>query len=179
MSDTSEYVITRAREAAADGDWHQAYELLADGDARGLIPSGELPWLAEVSYAAGHLDATIEAWERAHLAAVRGGDELGAAGAAVRVALHILIDTALMAPVRGWLSRAERLLEGKPPCPVHAWFGVARCYERLLSGDLDSVPRWALQAIEVGTQCDPAAAAVGRVAHARYLIIVGQVREGL
>ena len=36
-----------------------------------------------------------------------------AAGAAVRVAMHLLFDTALLAPVRGWLARAERLLDGR------------------------------------------------------------------
>ena len=34
-----------------------------------------------------------------------------AAGGAVRVALHLLFDTALMAPIRGWAARTERLLE--------------------------------------------------------------------
>ena len=96
--------------SAAVGDWHQAYDLLVEADADGLLGAGDLPLLAEVAYAAGHLDVTIEVWERAHAEGVRAGDHLAAAGAAVRVAMHLLFDTALMAPVRGWLTRAERLL---------------------------------------------------------------------
>ena len=69
--------------------------------------------LGEVAYAAGHLDVTIEAWERAYALCVEAGDKDAAAGAAVRVAMHLLFDTALMAPVRGWLARAERLLDGR------------------------------------------------------------------
>ena len=101
----------------------------------------DLALLAEVAYAAGRLDVTIDAWERAHAQSMRAGDRLSAAGAAVRVAMHLLFDTALMAPVRGWISRAERLLEGQDETPVHAWLAVVRNYERLLSGDFQSARR--------------------------------------
>ena len=57
-------------------------------DADGLAGAGELRLLAEVVYAAGHLDVTIEAWERAHALSVQTGDPVGAAGAAVRIAMH-------------------------------------------------------------------------------------------
>ena len=82
-------------------------------DADGLAGPADLPVLGEVAYAAGHLDVTIEAWERAYALCVEAGDTDAAAGAAVRVAMHLLFDTALMAPVRGWLARAERLLDGQ------------------------------------------------------------------
>jgi tetratricopeptide (TPR) repeat protein len=179
MSDSGADLLSRAREAAAAGDWKAAYALLADADASGLVADGDLPWVAQLAYAAGHFDATIEAWERAHAASVRRGDDVAAAGAAVRIAMHLLFDTSLMAPVRGWLARAERLIQGREPTPVHAWLAVVRCYERLLSGDIGAAPRWARQAVEIGARLDPAAAAVGRVAEARCLVLTGKVREGL
>ena len=80
-----------------------------EADAGGLLSRADLPLLGEVAYAAGRLDVTVEAWERAHEACVQAGDDVAAGGAAVRVAMHLLLDTALMAPVRGWLARAERL----------------------------------------------------------------------
>src|SRR5688572_19960668 len=168
-----------AREAAAGGDWKAGYELLMEADSQGLLGSAELPLLAEVAYAAGDLDATIDAWERAHALGVEAGDDVAAAGAAVRVAMHLLLDTALLAPVRGWLARAERLLEGPGDSPPHAWLAVARTYERMLSGDLDSAREWAESAIELGSKHDPAAGAIGRVAYARLLILDGEVDEGL
>ncbi|MGH2825889.1 MAG: transcriptional regulator [Actinomycetota bacterium] len=172
-------VVERARDAASGGDWDDAFDLFMKADAGGLVSSADLPVLAEVAYAAGHLDVTIEAWERAHRLCVQSGDEVAAGGAAVRVAMHLLIDTALMAPVRGWLGRAERLLEGHGETSAHAWFAVARTYERLLTGDLSSARNWAGRAIEIGSKCDPAACAIGRVAEARLLILAGDVREGL
>ena len=110
---------------------------------------------------------------------MRAGDVVAAAGAAARVAMHLLFDTALMAPVRGWLTRAERLLEGQDETPVHAWVAVVRSYERLLVGDLPSAREWARRAIEIGSKRDPAAAAIGRVAEARSLILAGEVQQGL
>ena len=104
---------------------------------------------------------------------------MAAAGAAVRVAMHLLFDTTLMAPVRGWLARAERLLEGADGTPAHAWFGVVRAYERMLSGDVPGARLWARRAIEVGSTCDPAACAIGRIAEARLLILDGDVQHGV
>src|SRR5215218_9859322 len=171
--------LERAREAAGRGEWQQAHDLLLQADACAPLSGADLALLADVAYAAGYLDVTIAAWERAHTQSVRAGDPLAAAGAAVRVAMHLLFDTALMAPVRGWIKRAERHLEGHDETPVHAWLAVVRNYERLLSGDFESAQQWAREAIKVGTKCNPAAAAIGRVAEARSLILAGDVSQGL
>ena len=172
-------LVERARNAAALNDWRQAFDLLMEADADGLLAPTDLPVLGEVAYAAGHLEMAIEAWARAHAASMQAGDQVAAAGAAVRVAMHLLFDTALMAPVRGWLARAERLLEGRGETPAHAWFAVVRTYERMLTGDLPGARPWARRAIEVGSRCDPAACAIGQVAEARLLILDGDVQQGL
>src|SRR6186997_359535 len=92
-------LVERGREAAASGDWPRAYGLLVRADEHTRLALDDLGLLAEVAYATGHVELTIEAWERAHIEAVRAGDSLAAAGAATRVALHLLMDTALMAPI--------------------------------------------------------------------------------
>ncbi len=171
--------VEQAREASGCGESQQAYDLLIKADASNALTGPDLALLADVAYSAGHLDATIDAWERAHAQAIRAGDHLAAAGAAVRVAMHLLFDTALMAPVRAWINRAERLLVLHHDTPVHAWLAVVRNYERLLSGDFETARQWARQAIDIGTKCDPAAAAIGRVAEARSIILGGDVTRGL
>jgi tetratricopeptide (TPR) repeat protein len=179
MAETNATPLERARIASDRGDWRQAYELLTEADASSPLDGPGLALLAAVAYAAGHLDVTIEAWERAHAASLQAGDNVAAAGAAVRVAMHLLFDTALLAPVRGWLTRAERLLAGYPLTPVHAWLAVVRNYERLLSGDVDTARHWARQAVDIGAGRDPAAVAIGRVAEGRSLILMGEVAPGL
>ena len=172
-------LVERARDASARSNWQQAHAFLVEADASTPLSGPDLALFAEVAYAAGHLDTTIDAWERAFAQHMGAGDGLAAAGAAVRVAMHLLFDTALMAPVRGWISRAEHLLEGHGETPVHAWLAVVRSYERLLSGDFEIALQWARRAIDVGAKCNPAAAAVGRIAEARSTILSGNVSEGL
>jgi tetratricopeptide (TPR) repeat protein len=174
-----ETVVQRAHDAASRGDWGAAFELFMSADADGLVGPDDLPVLGEVAYAAGHLDVTIEVWERAFALCVEAGDTDAAAGAAVRVAMHLLFDTALMAPVRGWLARAERLLERRGETPASAWLAVVRTYERMLTGDLPGARPWARRAIELGSKLDAAACALGRVAEARLLILEGDVEQGL
>ena len=176
---TETELVEQGREAASAGDWSRAYDLLVRADEQALLTVDDLGLLAEAAYAAGHLEVTIEAWERAHAQAVRAGDSLAAAGAASRVALHLLLDTALMAPIRGWVKRAERLLEGYDQTPVHAWLAVINSYERLMMGDVRAAGEWAGRAIATGSNCNPAAAALGRVAQAHAVILAGEVRRGL
>ena len=128
-------LLEQGRDAAARGDCLLAHQLFAEADARGLLCGPDLALLADSAYAAGHLDVTIEAWERAHAECMQAGDHLAAAGAAVRVAhapaLRHRADGA--GPRLG--ARAERLLEGQDETPVHAWLAVVRTYERMLTGD--------------------------------------------
>src|ERR687890_297141 len=83
-------LVVRAHDEAAAGRWEEAFDLFMEADGDGLLDPGELPVLAEVAYAAGHLDVTIEAWERAHAACVQAGDRVAAAGAAVWTAQSLL-----------------------------------------------------------------------------------------
>jgi tetratricopeptide (TPR) repeat protein len=181
MSDTeaSEASLAQARDAASRGDWDDAYDLFMKADAESRLSAADCTQLADVAYAAGHIDVTFTAWERAYRLSADDGDDLAAAAAAVQVAMHLLFDTALMAPVRGWVKRAERHLQGYDETPTHAWLAVARNYERLLSGDFQTAREWARRAIDLGSRLDPGAAAMGRVAEARGLILDGEVSQGL
>ena len=98
-------LVERGHAAAARGDWQHAFDLFTEADAAGVLSAADLPVLGEVAYAAGHLDVSIETWERAHAAYLRAGDKVAAAGAAVRVAMHLLFDTA---PRRRRKRRSKR-----------------------------------------------------------------------
>lgn len=103
--------VQRAREATGQGEWPRAYELLCGPAERDELSGPDLAFFADVAYASGRLDVTIATWERAHADAMSAGDRFAAAASAVRVAMHLVFDTGLMAPVRGWVKRAERLLD--------------------------------------------------------------------
>lgn len=132
------------------------------------------------AYREGDFEGAITAWEQLHALHLAAGDRLGAARAATTLAIYLMMDTGLMAPVRGWAARADRLLEGAGECDTHAWLAMAKTYERLLSGDMASARRWADVAVDVGSRHGaPAPVAIGRVALARLQIFDGHVDEGL
>ena len=108
------------------------------------------------------------------------GDGAEAARAAAMTAMYLMMDTGLMAPVRGWLRRAERLAEGHDDTPAHALIAMTRTYERFMCGDMEAAASNAIRAIELGERLGvPPAVVIGRVASARVEIYAGEVREGL
>ncbi len=168
------------RAEIARGDWQRALaRLRAIEQHRDLTP-GELELLAEVAYGAGELEAAIGAWERLHAQALTAGERVLAARAATSVAMYLMMDSGLMAPVRAWANRAQRLLADEDEGPVHAWLAMTFTYERLLSGDLAQAGQWAETAIAIGDRRDaPSPATLARIARARLKILAGQVEEGL
>ncbi|WP_207210498.1 hypothetical protein [Nocardioides zhouii] len=96
------------------------------------------------------------------------------------VAMFLMIDTGLMAPVRGWLRRAERLLANHPDAPAHAVVAMTRTYERVMCGDPVGALASATLSIELGRRLDvPPAVTIGQTATGRLLIAEGLVDEGL
>jgi len=161
------------------GRWSQALELLdAAGDAARTAAMLELR--AQAAYGDGCFEASIAAWEDQHALLFESGDLAGAARAAAMVAMFLMIDTGLMSPVRGWLRRAERLLDGRADGPVHAVVAAVRTYERFMCGDMASARRHADLAVGLGQRSgNVAAEVIGRTAGARITILEGRVDEGL
>ena len=48
-----------ARDAVSRGAWQRAYDLLVEADERSPLSAPDLALLADMAYAAGHLDVTI------------------------------------------------------------------------------------------------------------------------
>jgi hypothetical protein len=66
--------LGRGRDAAARRGWQQAVDLMS-ANADDPLTAADLAVLGEVAYAAGELDLTIEAWERAHAGNLQAGDQ--------------------------------------------------------------------------------------------------------
>jgi tetratricopeptide (TPR) repeat protein len=169
--------------AVAQGRWGDALRLL-DADADGDVGAGRSPAMlelrAQAAYGNGDFEASIAAWEAQHGVLCEADDLPGAARAAAMIAMFLMIDAGLMAPVRGWLRRAERLLEGHDECAVHAVVAAVRTYERFMCGDMTAAREQADLAVTLGRRlATPAAEVIGRTAGARITILEGQVAEGL
>ena len=135
---------------------------------------------ARDAYASGDLEGCLSAWEELQRRQAGAGDRLGSARAACMVALHLLIDTGLMAPVRAWVRRAEALMADLPEAPPHAMVAMISTYERFMCGDPAASRAHAVRAVELGRRLDvPAAVVMGSIAAARLDLLEGRVADGL
>ncbi|MDZ7842853.1 MAG: hypothetical protein U5R46_18840 [Gammaproteobacteria bacterium] len=166
------------RGALAAGDFARAHELLAELSAP---PSAELLELrAQAAYGTGDLEGTLTAYSELYRLHLDDGRSHEAALAAVMVGMYLMMDTGLMATVRAWLSRAERLVEDTPDSPVWAWLAAVRTYERLMCGDMPGTGQWAQRAIDGGQRHGLAPPSIiGQVALARVRIHDGDLDRGL
>jgi hypothetical protein len=170
--------LRAAQLAVERGDWGVALDALERVGGDELAQALELR--AHAAYAGGEFERSVQAWEELHELLRACGDAVGAARAAAMVAMFLMIDTGLMAPVRGWLRRAERELAGLEGTPAHAVVAMTRAYERFMCGDMEAAGEWAHTAIELGTATDVVpAVVVGRTAAARIRIFSGDVAGGL
>jgi tetratricopeptide (TPR) repeat protein len=166
------------REALEAADFGRARELLAGLSAP---PSADLLYLrARAAYGAGDLEETLSAYAELYRLHLEDGRVHEAALAAVMVAMYLMMDTGLMAPVRAWLARAESLVADAPDSPVWAWLAAVRTYERFMCGDMRGTAQWARRAQEGGQHHGIAPPSIiGRVALARVRIHDGALEEGL
>lgn len=171
--------LDRAREAIERGDWQLAVDLLGDATSE-AVTADSLELLAQAAYGNGDFEASVSAWEDLYSFLVKGGDDTGAARAAAMVAMYLMMDTGLMAPVRGWLRRAERLVADDDQSTALAVIAMVRTYERFMCGDMDAARTQSTLAIEFGHRLGvKSAVVIGRVAAARVKIFDGYVDEGL
>ena len=171
--------LSAVRAALDRGEWQLALDLLATAGSESNRAEG-LELRARAAYGNGNFEASVSAWEDLHALLTAEGDVTGAAMAAAMVAMFLMMDTGLMAPVRGWLRRAERLLDGHGEAPAHAIIAMVRGYERFMCGDMGAAGENAALAIELGSRLGVAPAVViGRVCTARVTIFSGRVEEGL
>ena len=151
-------------------------------DATGAEADGAvgLELRATAHYGDGDFEASVSAWEDLHTLLLERGDRPEAARAAAMVAMFVMMDTGLMAAVRGWVRRAERVLEGLDETPAHAIIAVVRGYERFMCGDMAAAGEHAARALDVGTRLGvPPVVMIARVCAARVALLTGDVDDGL
>ncbi len=140
----------------------------------------ELEQQAESAYAAGDPEGSVAAWEELYAFHIARNEDLPAARAAAMVAMYLMIDTGLMAPIRAWVRRSCRLIVDFDETPVNAIVAMVRTYERLWCGDMVTAGAEAVHAVELGQRFGVAPAVlVGRTALARLRIFEGHTEEGV
>ena len=180
MSDIADpSVIDQATAALGRHAWGEAFDLLSATDARGELSPGELELLAQASWWVGHLQAAIDARERAYAGYIKADQPVWAAAIAVRIGSDNLLKNAQ--PVAtAWLNRAERLLEGHEEGVGHGGLAVARALLASMTGHFEEAQAESIRAREIAARLgDPNLAAIALSIEGVSLINRGQVEAGL
>ena len=165
--------LQAGRDAHATHDWEHAATLLAAAQhAPDLVLLGEaLLW-------ANRHDESFTAKERAYQAYLRAGDVRRAGHVAVLLTFHnaVRLD---MAVARGWLAKAEKLLEPHPDSREYGYLAFVLTLLKEAAGEWDVVLELAGRMRELGREhADADLEALGLVFQGLVAIRRGSLEEG-
>jgi DNA-binding CsgD family transcriptional regulator len=138
-----EHELGDGYEALAKGDWERARTSFEAALARGDSPEAldglgrALWWLRDAEGAVVHR-------ERAYAGFRREGDLARAARIALWLSREYVVAWGNAAAARGWLARAERLLDGSAPGSAQGWLQLARAENARDVAEADAAARAAL-----------------------------------
>ncbi|HXF36701.1 MAG TPA: adenylate/guanylate cyclase domain-containing protein [Actinomycetota bacterium] len=168
-----------ARAALRGRDWPRAYDLFAALRAEADLSPQDLEGLAKAAWWTGRPDESIELHERAYGLYVERGERARAAFIALTLRREYISKLA-GSVARGWLQRAERLLEGEPLSTAHGYLELARGAEPWERGDLETALAHMERASEIAEGFDdPDLRAFAAMYRGMIQIAKGEVREGL
>lgn len=116
MSRSTQDTIEAGREALRRHDWLEGRRLLAEAALAGRLDAEGLRDIGKAHEWCGDAAAALDAFERSYAGFVAAGNNRRAANVALmlrHLCVNLLRDTA---GARGWLQRAERLLEAEGEC---------------------------------------------------------------
>lgn len=171
--------LLRAREAFDRRDWVAAYEGLSAGGTDALL-AADFADLATAAFLLGRHNDCIQALQRAYQAHLDAGDQPAAVRSAFWLAMA-LMDRGERAVAGGWISRAERLLEGFEQDTVeHGYVLFFRMLGHILGGDPVAGLDEAVTLTSYGRRFgDGDLLAAGLMAQGRCLLYLGRVPEGV
>lgn len=171
--------LDAGRDAATRHAWREAYEAYSSAEAEELGPK-DLESFAEAAWWTGRLDEAIDLRERAFAKFSAAGEKLDAA----RLAIALMWDQAgrgAFSVARGWLAKAERLLEAMSDSMEHGHLVLARGYSALfMGGNLTDALSDLDRAYELAQRFgDRDTAAMALVGKGKALVGSGEVDNGL
>jgi ATP/maltotriose-dependent transcriptional regulator MalT len=148
------------------------------------IAAQETPEAVEgLSWAAWWLDradVVFDARARAYRLYKERGDPAGAARMATWLACDQLDFRGAVAVARGWLARAQRLLDPLEPGPEHGWLAFFDGYIAGASGDTARASERAVRAADLGRELGvPDLEMLGLALQGATLVTGAQVEEGM
>jgi len=171
--------VEAARAAYAAGDWETVLKILREvDDLEGLVGE-DLQRCAHAAQCVGRPREAIELLERAVAAYTVRGERRAAAWVAVLLA-HLRFEWREPILAKGWVHRAERLLEGEGRCRESGYLRFVQARLALVENDAEKGAELADEARRIGVEVgDVDLEAVGLIFVGEAQLIAGNVAEGL
>lgn len=166
-------------EALRRGAWTEARESF-DAAVAGSLTAEALEGLGWAAWWGNDAAATFDARERAYVLYREAGDQLAAARLATWIATDHTDFRGELVVAQGWLSRAQRLLEGLEPVQEHGWLWVHDAEKRLMVGDTASARELGARAAALGARLDMVDLQMMGLATEGYALVAeGDVDSGM
>lgn len=173
-------VLAEARDAYRRRDWFRARDGFVAARKHGPLTADDLTMLAEAAWWLGKVDESTATGEEAYHAYRDDQQPRKAAMAAIGVAVNAFLrgDDVIGS---GWMSRAQRLLDGQAESAEHGYALYLMQVEGALEGpDLQGVVANARKVQEIGRRhADANLVAAGTVGEGRALLRQGRVPDGM
>jgi DNA-binding CsgD family transcriptional regulator len=172
--------LLRGRACYERRQWHDAFEALSLADQSAPLDAEDLQRLAWSAGLTARDDQMLATQERVYRAHLDAGDDLAAARAAFWHGFRLLA-RGEPGQARGWLSRAQRIVESHPESCVEQGYLLLPAGQRHLSaGQHAEAHDCAARAAAVGEQFDePDLISFARNLQGRSLLSQGRIDEGL
>jgi DNA-binding NarL/FixJ family response regulator len=160
-------------------DWLSTYQTLVARDQESLLGQEDLDRLATAAYIVGRPAESVQYWTRTHQQCLTRKDIAGAVLAAFRL-IMVLYEGEDVAPATGWISRAERLLEGNNNSVERGYLEFLAGFQAIAVGDYEAARARFHRVTDLGSQFgDADLVAMGQHGAGRTMIRLGEVRQGL
>jgi DNA-binding CsgD family transcriptional regulator len=172
--------LESARAAYAECSWLDAYRAFARADEAEALAPEDLELRATTARMLARDDEAVEILERAHHGYLDIGETIRAAYCAGWIGTTFFFNGAV-GQARGWLARAERLLEDVPEeTAVHGYALLPIMFRNEAAADLDAAAAVAAEAVRIGKRHgDPELMALALHAQGHMLVLAGRIPEGL
>jgi DNA-binding CsgD family transcriptional regulator len=173
--------LERARAAYGRREWAPAREAYLAARAIRPLSAEDMTALSDAAWWEGAIDESLSACEEAYRLFLHGDDPQPRPAA--MLAIDIGVSWYLRgeeAMASGWISRAERLLDGQADCAELGYLQSLAIDEALGAGDFDEAIEVARAVAAIGARhADETLSSYGLVGEGVALVKQGRVRDGL
>ena len=170
--------LTEARAALERRDWAVAYELFADLRRRHGLDGEDLSALGDAAWWLGLIRESLQACEESHERFLAEGRVDRAAMVALEAGFNWMLRGEPEIGM-GWVSRARRLVDQRPPGTAHGFLIWIDASERAASGDTDGALEQAHRLRQLGRDlAEPMLECFGLALEGSLRIRAGEPRRG-